>query len=198
MAERQARAIPVTDEMYQDAGATRSDYSSGGGGTSTSGGGGGGGMFGGGYAQAGAQTYTAAVNWITFGQERKQIERWREEDLAIAKDARQSDLAQRAFENRMTIGQFDFTKEQADKSHKLARDQFDFGKMKWGKEFALTDQQYRDVMKRQKEQDRVAAKQRLDARRDKGLARLTTNLNNALGEDLQMKQYIAKQFGARG
>lgn len=157
--------------------------------TSTSktggGGSGGGGMFGEGYAQAGAATFDTAVNWIMFGQERKQIEKWREEDLALARQAQQLALRQQAFQNQLSREEME-----------LAREGFDFGKMRWGEEFALTKKEQQQAMKLRREQERRASEAWGIEKNRSALNSLKNSLNSVLGNDIQMKQLVAQRMGA--
>lgn len=154
-------------------------------GTKTSGSsGGGGGMFGEGYAQAGAATFDTAVNWIMFGQERKQIERWREEDLALAKEARQIAMRQQSFQNQLSREQ-----------QELAERGFDFGKLRWGDEFGLTKRQAQLNMKLAKAQERRSQEAWNIEKNRSALNNLKNNLNSILGNDIAMKQLVAQRMG---
>ena len=169
--------------------------------TTDSGGGGMGGI-GEGYAQAGASTFNTAVSWITYGQERKKLDAWRQQDLTIAERTRQDDLAQQARENHMLSEQFGFTKEQAKEQTKMAQEQFDFGKMRWGQEFGLTQRQYRDQLRFAKGQEKRAQSQEKRTqegfdieKRKMALENAKESLNNILSKDLQMKQLVTSRFG---
>lgn len=163
--------------------------------TSDSGGGGMSGI-GEGYAQAGASTFNTAVSWITYGQEREKLKNWRDEDIALAKETQRMDLAQQARENRMLAEQFGFTKEQARSQSKMAQEQFDFGKMKWGEEFGLTRRQYRDQLKLAKGREKREQEGFDIEKRKLALNEAKDSLNNILGKDIQMKQLVASRFGA--
>ena len=153
--------------------------------TGQSGGSGGGGMSGAGYAQAGAATFDTAVNWLMFGQEREQIEKWRREDLALAKDAQAEARRQVARENVWTQQQME-----------LAEDQFDFGKQRWGEEFGLTKRQAMQNLKMTKASEK-RSQQAFDTEQNRtALTTLKNNLNSVLGNDIQMKQLVASRMGA--
>jgi pyruvate/oxaloacetate carboxyltransferase len=135
-------------------------------------------MSGEGYAQAGAATFDTAVSWITFGQEKAMLKEWREEDLKIAQQARGDALDQQRFENQHVT------------------ETFNWGKEKWGQEFGLTRKQINAQMKQQKAQGKMQSESFEMSKRREALDRMTSNLNNVLGDDIQMKQLVASRMGA--
>jgi len=142
--------------------------------------------IGGGYAQAGAGTLDTIVSWITGNQALDETEAGRQQDYALAQTVRGDTLAQQRFQNQASL-----------RAEDSAAQAFDWGKMRWGEEFGLTKQQYRDQLKRQKEQDKIAAKESDVASKKANLSNLVSNMNSVLSNDVQMKQMIASKLGAR-
>jgi len=138
-----------------------------------------------GYAQAGASTFNTAVAWLTFGQERQQLERWRREDIALAKEAQGYALQQQRFENLMS-----------ERGMGLQEHGFNFARQKWGAEFGLTRKQYNEQMKIAKANERRQAEMFDMEKRKQALARQVNVIDRTLGNDVQMKQLIASRFGA--
>lgn len=144
-----------------------------------------------GYAQAGAATFDTAVNWILYGQEKQFIAEQAEEERALAREAQQYDIRQRAFENLL-----------AQRGMGLQEQGFNFGKQKWGEEFGLTKKQAKLNMKLAKQQEKRAQAQEGRAaeswkieKNRLALSNLKNTLNSALADDIQMKQLVASRMG---
>jgi hypothetical protein len=127
---------------------------------------------GGAYAQAGADTFAAASVWIDSYMQKELADKYRKEDLAMAKENRDIYLRQQGFENKIASG-----------SAKLQKDEFNFGKQKWGQQWQFEQQKYRD----QREDQEKATKQN-------ELNTAVATLANASKSNAEFSNYLRSNF----
>ena len=96
-----------------------------------------------GYAQAGAATFSAGVDWLLFNKQLKATEAAQQQAYDLARQGQLYGLQQQALQNAMQQQGID-----------LQKQQFDFGKMRWGEEFGLTKKQIAQQMKIAKKQEK--------------------------------------------
>ncbi len=138
----------------------------------------------GGIFEAGADTFNTAVNWLMYGQEKKILEEYRQEDLEMAEILRQDQLKREAWQKKFAERKFGFEEEV-----------FDWGKFKWGEELGFTKRQYRDQRKRQKEIDKIN-KQQLDYKmKEHGLDKLGNEIVDAANKDSVLKDTLLNRYG---
>jgi len=122
---------------------------------------------------SGVDTGAIISEYLMAKKTTQNIEKARKEDMKRADRNRMDKLRQQDFSNKFAM-----------RGQNFAESQFNFGRMKWGKEFNLTKRQYKDQQKLMQQQ-----------LKERGFDRLAGDLTNVMVKDQNVKNTILSRYG---